>query len=211
MSASDWRLFQELEAQADCLITHGGYLRSLASGKLDNILQIGTKEDNADLARWREANGLAPQPAIVVASSSLNFTLPLSVVEHKQKIYIATGDATKRDKIRRWEDLGYKIIIAGNGSLVEGEPLVKALGNFGFRSLYLVAGPQMLETMLRHRKLTCLYLTITHQILGGKKFHSIFPGEELAEKGNLRMKSLYYDPHVPERAGQWFAQFESVG
>jgi len=30
----DFRLFLELECQADCLITHGGYLRALAHGHL---------------------------------------------------------------------------------------------------------------------------------------------------------------------------------
>ena len=33
----DWALFRELQAQADCLVTHGGYLRALARGELDDI------------------------------------------------------------------------------------------------------------------------------------------------------------------------------
>src|SRR5262245_39315304 len=39
-SSTDFRLFQELQAQADCFITHGGYLRALAAGRLGNVLQI---------------------------------------------------------------------------------------------------------------------------------------------------------------------------
>ena len=58
----DFRLFLELAAQADCLITHGGYLRALAEGRLGNILQIGLNEPHRDLARWRIEQGLSPQP-----------------------------------------------------------------------------------------------------------------------------------------------------
>src|SRR6516165_3228304 len=59
---NDFRLLQELEAQADCLITHGGYLRALEQGQFGNVLQITA----SDLAQWRKDNGLQPQPAIVI-------------------------------------------------------------------------------------------------------------------------------------------------
>src|SRR5678816_3225459 len=41
-SPNDFRLFQELHAQADCLITNAGYLRALAQGRLGNVLQVST-------------------------------------------------------------------------------------------------------------------------------------------------------------------------
>ena len=49
----DWALFKELQAQADCLITHGGYFRSLARGELGDILRIGDDEPNAYLHEYR--------------------------------------------------------------------------------------------------------------------------------------------------------------
>ena len=75
-SDNDLRLLLELTAQADCLITHGGYLRAIAAGKLGDILQVGTRDGMRDLAPWRKANGLAPQPAVAIASASLDFPLP---------------------------------------------------------------------------------------------------------------------------------------
>src|SRR5262245_46382277 len=76
VSGSDLRLLLELHAQADCLITHGGYMRAIAQGRLDDLLQVGTVKGHEDLAAWREAQGLAPQPAICIASSSLDFPFP---------------------------------------------------------------------------------------------------------------------------------------
>lgn len=210
-NANDWRLFQELEAQADCLITHGGYLRSLASGRLGNILQVGARRESTDLLAWRRHHGLEDQPAIVVASASLEFEIPASVRAHRQPLYIATGEQADPDRIRDWKQQGYEVLRAGRGKMVEGAPLVRALAARGFRCLFLVAGPRMLATMLRHRQLARLYMTITHQIIGGEAFHSIFPDPELGDAGNLQLESLYYDTTSPLGAGQWFARFGCVG
>lgn len=205
---ADFRLFLELQAQADCLITHGGYLRSLAAGRLGNILQIGQRPESADLVPWRIGHGLNPQPAIVIASASLDFPLPDSIQEHRQTCYIATGQKADPARVDHWRRQGFEVIFAGEGLRVEGIPLAQALGEKGLRSLYLIAGPEMLDTMLRGGQLGRLFLTITHQLLGGLAFRTLSPGLEFGSTGHLKLKSLYYDPGLPQGAGQWFAQFE---
>ncbi len=206
----DFRLFLELEAQADCLVTHGGYLRSLAAGRLGNILQIGLREEGVDLARWRVAHGLKSQPDIVVASASLDFPLPDSFREHGQACYIATGQKADPAKADYWRGRGCEVIFAGQAHRVEGTPLVKALGERGLRSIYLVAGPEMLDTMIRDGKLGRLFQTITHQLMGGLGFRTVSPGPEFGRVGHLKLRSLYYDPSSPDDTGQWFAQFDPV-
>lgn len=206
----DFRLFLELEAQADCLITHGGYLRSLAQKRLGNILQIGLDERSRDLASWRAQHGLAPQPNIVVASASLDFPVPNSIREHGQRCLIATGEKADPDRIRFWEREGYEVLLAGSTRMVEGETLVRQLGARGYRSIYLIAGPHMLDTMVRNGRLSRLFQTITHQLLGGEGFRTLVPGPELGLFGHLKLISLYYDPTSPLDTGQWFAQFENA-
>ncbi len=61
------------------------------------------------------------------------------------------------------------MIVSGTGEQVEAEPLAALLSRLGYRSAYLVAGPRMLDTMLRQRRLSRLFLTLTHQILGGER------------------------------------------
>ena len=205
---NDFRLFLELHAQADCLITHGGYLRALASGKLGNILQVGLREDTRDLAEWRIANGLMPQPAIVIASASLDFPMPLSIRNHGQKCYIATVDDADPKKVDYWQKQGVEVIFTGQRKLVGGAPLVLALGQRGYKTLYLIAGPHLLDTMLRDRQISRLFHSITHQLLGGNAFRTLTPGAELGENGYLKLVSLYYDATSPEYCGQWFSQFQ---
>ena len=205
----DFRLFQELQAQADCLITHGGYLRSLHAGRLGNILQVGQREDNADLAQWRVGQGLKPQPDIVIASASLDFPMPVSPRDHGQTCYIATGRQADPAKVEHWRGLGHEVVFAGEGRRVEGGPLVRALSERGLRCLYLIAGPDMLDTMVRDGQLGRLFQTITHQLMGGLAFRTVSPGPEFGPVGHLKLRSLYYDPSSPDGAGQWFAQFDS--
>lgn len=204
---ADFRLFLELHAQADCLITHAGYLRDLESGKLDNILQVGAQPGTDDLADWRREQGLPEQPDIVIASSSLDFTIPDFINRDQQRIRIATGAQTDKDKIQTWRARGYEVLIAGRSTAVEGAPLVGLLGKAGYQSLYLIAGPQMLETMLQQRQLSCLYLTQTHQFIGGDCFHTPIPGMTTGSYGKLQLQSLYYAPPDKQTAGQFFSQF----
>jgi riboflavin biosynthesis pyrimidine reductase len=205
---NDFRLFLELHAQADCLITHGGYLRSLSMGTLGNILQTGTSEATADLAEWRKAQGLKPQPAIVIASASLDFPIPPSIRQYGQACYIATGNQADPERVRYWRDAGYPVILAGSGRMVQGGALVAELGQLGFRSIYLIAGPQMLDTMLRERQLCRLYQTISLQLIGGEAFHTLLTGPPLGAAGQLQLRQLYYDSAAIQHCSQLFAQFD---
>ncbi len=205
---SDFRLFMELHAQADCLITHGGYLRSLGGKRLGNILQVGIRPEHADLAEWRRQNGLAPQPAVVIASASLDFPMHDSLQQHRQEVLIATGRMANPNRVSYWQKQGYQVLITGEDRLVHGKPLIDALKNRGYKSIYLIAGPHMLDTIVRERQLSRLYQTITHQLLGGKDFRTLLPGPPLAEEGNLFLKSLYYETDAPVGSGQFFTQFD---
>ncbi len=201
---SDFALFMELHAQSDCLITHGGYLRALHEGRLGNILQI----KNSDLIEWRRSNGLNPQPAVVIASASLNFQMHPSLHEHGQAVYIATGKNANPDRIQYWQDLGYPLLFAGEHEKVHGAPLIDQLSKLGYKSIYLIAGPQMLDTVVRDKQLSRFYLTLTHQLIGGKDFRSLLTGALLGPEGNLNLKSLYYEDNSPPGSGQFFLQFD---
>ncbi len=207
-SAGDFRLLLELQAQADCVITHGGYLRAVAAGGLDDILQVGLREETRDLARWRERRGLGPQPAVAIVSASLDFALPPSLARYRQRVIVATVATAPAEKRERLRAQGCEIILAGNGRWVEAAPLTRALGGLGFRSLFLLAGPRLLEAMLRDGRLDRLYLTLAHRLLGGERFHSLIAGPELGPAGRLRLAALYSATERVE--GEWFALFETL-
>lgn len=201
---SDFRLFMELHAQADCLITHGGYMRALSEGRLGNILQVRDE----DLGAWRRRNGLNAQPDIVIASASLDFPLHDSLRDHGQKVFIATGRDADRERVDAWRKRGYTLLFTGNDRMVHGAPLIRELGDLGYKSVYLIAGPQMLDTVVREKQLSRLYLTITHQLMAGRDFRTLLTGNTMGEEGNLRLSALYYEPDAPAGSGQFFTRFE---
>jgi len=203
-TASDYRLFLELHAQADCLITHGGYMRALSEGRLGNILHVRDKK----LVEWRRTQGLKDQPAVVIASASLNFPMHQSLHEHAQTVFIATGKNSDPERIRYWQDLNYPVLMTGSDRTVHGAPLILELRRLGYKSIYLIAGPHMLDTMIREKQLSRLYLTMTHQLIGGEDFRTLLTGSPLGPEGNLRLKSMYYEPGSPPGSGQFFMQFD---
>lgn len=205
----DFRLFLELHCQADCLITHGGYLRSLARGHLGNILKVGAHPLGADLVAWRSVQGLEAQPALVIASASLDFPCPDPWVAPGQKVLIATGYDADPFLVRSLELRGFEVIRAGIGKRVEGGALTAALGQRGYRSLYLIAGPLMLDSMMRCGRLSLLYQTMSHQLLGGEAFRSMVPGPIMHPFGRVQLERLHYDPDSGEGVGQWFSKFRT--
>ena len=207
--ASDLRLLLELQAQADCVITHAGYMRAIAQGRLGDILEVGARKETRDLADWRREQGLAAQPSVVVASASLDFPAPASLANDPRRVLIATSTDAPADRIDAWRKRGYEVLLAGSGAQVEGAALIRRLGALGFRSVFLLAGPRMLETMLRGGMLSRLYLTLVHRLTGGKEMQTMISGPELGDAGRLRLGALYHDPNGPQGVGQWFAQFDA--
>ena len=206
-TASDFSLFMELQAQADCLITHGGYMRALNEKRLGNILQV----TNDRLVKWRRQNGLPAQPAVIIASASLVFPLHNSLIESKQQIYIATGNNAPPERVRYWQEQGFPVLLAGADKMVQGAPLLQELKTFGYKSIYLIAGPQMLDTFVRDKQLSRLYLTLTHQLMGGTDFRTLLTGSMLGPAGNLKLESLFYESDAPPGAGQFFTRFNLTG
>lgn len=206
-SQEDFRLFLELHAQADCLITHGGYMRSLANNKLGNILQLPKDRDCEYLYNWRTLQGLEPQPAVVIASASLDFPMHSSLKGNNQQVYIATGQNADKQKIEKWQSEGYEVLITGESKNVEGKPLIDALATKNYKHFYLIAGPKMLHTMVNDQKLSKVYLTHAQQLLGGNIFSTILDGDVL-NSPKLELQSLFYDETSENGHGQFFSSYK---
>ena len=207
----DWRLFQEIQAHADCLVTHGGYLRALASGRLGNVMQVGVDDGSGDIARWRAAQGIAEQPAVAILSASLDLPIPDSLAAHGQPVYILTTGAACRHRRAALGEAGFEVVVTGPGPWVRGRDAVEALAEGGYRRLYLQTGPRMLETALRDRMLARLYLTISHRLVGGERFDTMVRGGLLGNAGSMRLGALYLDETAGrDGSGQFFARFEPM-
>ena len=206
----DWRLFRELQAHADCLVTHGGYLRALASRRLGNVLQVGLGADGEDIARWRAARKMAAQPAVAIVSASLDLPIPDSLATHGQPVHILTTAAARRDRRAALEEAGLEVVVTGPGPWVSGREAVGALAERGYRKLYLQTGPKMLEATLRDRVLSRLYMTIRLRMVGGECFDTVVRGAVPGDSGRVRLGALYLDEAAGSDCGQLFACFDAA-
>ena len=199
VNKNDQRLFFELLAQADCAVTHGAYLRARAAGVLGDIF---APDENLD--RWRMQHCVSPM-LIVVCSASLNFPAPRDIA--KENLIIATGKNHDPDRAKQWLKQGYRLVVAGNDTLVEADLLLEQLREYSLRNIYLVAGPKLFESMLEKRRLGLLYLTLSHQLIGGNEFHTLIPGAN-TRHCRLVQKHLIFDNSKELEHPQWFAKFE---
>ena len=206
-SEEDFRLFLELYAHADCIVTHGGYMRALAADRLGNVLQIPQLPWTEYIHAWRKEQGLAPAPDVVIVSGSLDFPWHDSLDESQQKVSIVTGTTPGEESKQQWLQQGREVHILGQSSQVGAQPLMEFIGQQGYRSIYLVAGPHLLQEMLTHKYLDRFFITMCHQLLGGDDFKSLIPGQQLAEDGSMQLQRLYMDSENSSMLGQWYAEF----
>ena len=204
----DWRLFRELQAHADCLVTHGGYLRALASGRLGNVMQVGLGDDAGDIVQWRAAQGMARQPAVAIVSASLDVPIPDSLATHGQAVHVLTTPASPRDRRTALRDAGVELVVTGTGPWVGSRDAVETLAGRGYRRLYLQTGPRMLASSLSDGVLARLYLTVGHRLVGGDSFDTMVRGDLLGGSGAVRLRALYLDEGASADAGQFFACFD---
>jgi len=202
----DWRLYQELAAQADIIISSGRYLREWAEGRAQEILQIDDPRF-ADLREWRENQGLPLQADLAIISGSLDFPISNVLTAGGRKVFVFTTTNPDLERVREIEGKAGQVIVVGEKS-VDGHLLVQRLGELGYHTIYSAAGPKVLNLLISKDMVDRLYLTFAHKILGGLTFSSILEGPLLEPAVGLKIHHIYLDLHALEGDGQLFASFD---
>ena len=192
-NARDWRLFQELAAVADALVISGRYVRDLPQGVSARSFPVSGKPGYADLLRWRHAKGLAPQPAVVIVTASLELPPLAPLAESGRSVYVATGPAADPRKVAGLEGQGVRVLRAGNGTRVEGGRLIEALAQEGLWNVAMIGGGEVLHALLVDDALDRLYLTLACRMLGGRSFDTLLTGPVLDPAGRFGLEALHYD------------------
>lgn len=203
----DWRLYQELAAQADLILSTGRYLRDWAVGRAQEILRLDDPEF-ADLREWRVARGLKPQPDLAILSASLDFPLPGLLTANGRKVVFMTTAKPDLKRVRELETTG-PVLVAGKKSIIGGL-LKQRIAELGYQTVYSAAGPRVSHLLLAGRVLDRLYLTSANRLLGGEQFDSIVKGPLLKPAVDLKLNTLYYDPVALDGLGQLFASYDLV-
>lgn len=203
----DWRLFQELAAQADVLLTSGGYLRELAAGLAQDALPVSRDPAYADLLGWRQAQGWQAQPDVAVLSNSLDFELPSAWFADDRRVFVLTTADPACPAAHRLTAEG-AAVVAFPGASVAGAGAVAFLAEQGYRRIYSVGGPHVLRTLLADGVVDALFLTTVHRLIGGTDAPGILEGPPLERPVDLRLSALYYDGRAHGGLGQTLARYD---
>jgi riboflavin biosynthesis pyrimidine reductase len=192
-NSRDWRLFQELAACADALVTSGQYVRDLPHGVTARSFPVSSKPEYADLLQWRRMRGLKPQPAVVIVTASLDLPPLDALAESGRSVYVATGDAADPRKITRVESQGVRVLRVGDGTRVAGGRLIEALAREAHWNIAMLGGGEVLHALIVDDVLDRLYLTLACRMLGGLSFDTLLTGAVLEPAARFRLKALHYD------------------
>jgi riboflavin biosynthesis pyrimidine reductase len=207
-NARDWRLFQELAAQADLLITSARYFRQAADAETQAELPVGMSTDFDDLRAWRLEKGLSAQPDIAIFSASLDIPAASLDYYRDRRLFVVTGRKADPLKLRRLSnDHRVEIIMCGDELRVDAAPLRGKLAQLGYRRVYAIAGPSVFHTLVSGQALDRLYHTTAHCLLGGTEFDTFVWGQHLTPANILPLRAMYLDTLSPPGCGQTLAVY----
>lgn len=202
----DWRLFQELAAQADLIISSGRYLRDWADGRAQEILQIDDPRF-ADLREWREDRRLSGQPDIAIISNSLDFPIPEVLRAGGRKVVVFTSADPDPARVAEIEASAGNVYVVGKDG-VDGAAMVSKMGELGYHSVYSATGPKVLHMLLDAKVLDRLYLTQVNRLVGGNPYATIVEGGQLNRATNLVLNTMYFDHDVFNGVGQLLLSYD---
>ncbi len=199
----DWRLYMELAAQADVVLTTANHLHAIASGRSDLFLESAK---NADLRRWRLARGLSAHPKLAVITRRLDLPV-VQLRERAPEVLAVTGAGADGKKAAELARQGIEVLVAGAAAEVEGKHLIKALVNRGLRVICSVCGPTVLQVLLAGNLLDRIYLTLVLRLLGERGTDGLVR-EWYGDHRGFALHELYYDHAGANGTGQLFISLE---
>ena len=163
-NASDWRLFQELMAQADVIISSEAYLKRLStpgSQAEDVLSQFEAGGEFEQLGAWRlEAGYKNRSPDLAVVARNLDFSVPSNVIENHRRIIIFTDDELAGSGLARALTTAGIYVVGSGAAGVEGKRMIDHLEHaMGYRVIMMVTGPRVLGLLLKANRLDLLYIT----------------------------------------------------
>ena len=205
----DWRLFQELAAQADMIISTGRYLRDWEDGRAQEILQVDDPRF-ADLRAWREERGLAPQPDMAIVSGSLRFPIPDVLTAGGRSVIVYTTAEPDPERVEEIEAQAGELVVAGDAESVDGANMVADMTERGYRTIYSSAGPKILHMLISDGVLDRLYLTLAPRLLGGEPYSTLVEGELFSPAVDMELAALYRDARGLDGLGQLFLAYDRL-
>lgn len=212
---SDWRLSQELMAQADVIITGGDYLQRVSttgSHPQDVLYQFEAGGKYADLGEWRLRAGYEKRsPDVAVVARDLDFTIPEPLRQSGRRIAIFTTYGLAESEQAKALTHAGAVVLGSGESGVEGGPMIDYLsGKMGARVIVSTTGPGVLQLLLAANRLDLFYITRVQRDIPSDDPSSVkqlLPdGERVEDLKEFRLCHQYVQDSVTTADGSHVSQ-----
>ena len=213
---SDWRLFQELMAQADVVISGAAYLQRVAVPGFHGqeiLFQFEPGREFAELGEWRIKSGFKKRsPDLAVVARRLDFHFPAELIQSGRRIFIFTSQSVAdSEKARALKASGVTIVASGKED-VDGNRLIDFLSNgMGYRVIMMATGPGVLDLLLTAKRLDLLYVTevqVEIPLDDPNSVQTMLPGnKKVNELEEFTLTHRYLQKNVSTEDGSITSQF----
>ncbi len=214
-NASDWRLSQELMAQADVIISGGDYLRRASAwgGSSQDILyQFEPGGEFEELGEWRLRSGYEKRsPDLAVVTHHLDFKIPQKVLGRGRRVAIfTTRRVAGSDEARALRASGAAVLGSGETG-VDGRRMIDYLNDeLGARVIVMVSGPNVLQVLLEARRLDFLFITEVQREIpfdGPSTVKTLLPSvNRVRDLKEFSLTHQYMQDHVATEDGSLVSQ-----
>lgn len=215
-NASDWRLFQELLAQADVMISSSSYFRRVAAAgsRAQNVLsQFEPGGEFAMLGEWRLAQGYQQRsPDLAIVTRSLDFSIPDPLQRSNRRVFVfTTHAAANAPQAHAFNDAG--VTVVGSGEMgVDGGRVIDWLSDAaGYRVIMQTAGPGVLHLLLAAQRLDTFYITEAQRVIPLERpadGRTLLPdGKKVGQLNEFRLAHQFVQEHVLADDGALMTQF----
>ncbi len=215
-NASDWRLSQELMAQADVLIIGGSYLSRIGdpgSHAQDILYQFEPGAEFAELGEWRLRAGYAKRsPDLAVIARPLDFKIPEQVINSGRRIPIFTTDRmADSDEAKAFIAAGTTVIAAGEMGVDAARMIDYLRDEMGARVIVMASGPRVLQLLLEAKRLDRLYVTRVQREIAfsdPSTVLTLLPApRKVQDLKEFALAHQYFQSHAVAGDGQSISQF----
>ncbi len=215
-NASDWRLSQELMAQADALIIGGSYLGRVSypgSHAQDILYQFEPGGEFAELGEWRLRAGYEKRsPDLAVIARHLDFKIPERVLKRGRRIPVFTTDSmAASSEASALTAAGTTVIGAGELGVDAGRMVDYLRDEMGARVIVMASGPRVLQLLLEAKRLDLLYLTRVERAIpfdDPSTVLTLLPApRKVQDLKEFDLARQYFQAHAVAGDGELISQF----
>lgn len=120
---------------------------------------------------------------------------------------VITGGASNRTHVRQLTNAGIDVVVTPTPDASEHDIHRIACAR-GYRTLYSIAGPEVLHTLLAAGRIDRLYLTFALRLIAGHDYDTLTRGHVLAPPLAWRLHELYFESFARAQPGLLYTSIE---